>query len=61
MRYGSSQARGDESELQLLVYTTAQQCGIQAASATYIPQLTAMLDPLPTERGQGLNLNPHGC
>ena len=22
---------------------------------------TAMLDPQPTERGQGLNLHPHGC
>ena len=25
-----------------------------------IPQLTAMLDPQPTERGRGSNLHPHG-
>ena len=26
-----------------------------------IPQLTAVRDPEPTERGQGLNLRPQGC
>ena len=36
---------GGESELQLPAYTTG----------------TAMLDPQPTEWGQGLNLHPHGC
>ena len=25
------------------------------------PQLTATLDPEPTQQGQGLNLRPHGC
>ena len=25
------------------------------------PQLTAVLDPLPIEQGQGWNLRPHGC
>ena len=36
--------QGVELELQLLAYTTA----------------TATLDPYPTERGQELNLHPHG-
>ena len=35
-----------------------QQRQIQAKSAVYT-QLTAMLDPLPTERGQELNPHPH--
>ena len=26
----------------------------------HTPQLTAMLEPQPTEQGQGLNLQPHG-
>ena len=32
-----------------------QSCGRQP-----MPQLTAKLDPQPTERSQGLNLHPHG-
>ena len=36
-----------------------QQHQIRAVSMT-LPQLTAMLDPQPTERGQGSNLQPHG-
>ena len=57
MAYGNSQV-GVELKLQPQAYTTAQH-QIQAASAT-TPQLTAMLDPQPTEQGQGSNLHPHG-
>ena len=44
MIFGSSQARGL----------------IRAAAACPVPQLTAVLDPQPTEQGQGLNPHPHG-
>jgi len=44
MAYGSSQARGQ----------------IRAVAASLQPQLTAMLDPEPTEQRQELNLHPHG-
>ena len=36
-----------------------QQCEIWDTSVTYT-QLMAMLDPWPTEQGQGSNLHPHG-
>ena len=46
---------GVESELQLLAYsyTRSKPC------LRPIPQLTAILDPQPTEWGQGSNLRPH--
>ena len=44
MAHGCSQARGWN----------------QSYSCQPTPQLKATLDPLPTERGQGSNLHPHG-
>jgi len=51
---------GVQLELQLLAYTTATATWIQATSAVSTPQLIAMPDPQLSERGQGLNLYPHG-
>ena len=50
---------GVKSELQLPVYTTATATQFRAESATYTTA-TAMPDPQPTERAQGLNPQPHG-
>ena len=49
---------GVELEMQLLAYTTA---ATAMPRLQPIPQLTAMLDPQPTEQGQGSKLCPHGC
>ena len=54
MAYGSSWARNCWPTPQ------SQQCWIQAASAT-APKLMAVLDPSPTEQGQGFNPHSHGC
>ena len=57
--YGGSQARG-------LIGTTAASLHHRHSHARSEPHLqptpqpTATLDPSPTERGQGLNLQPHG-
>ena len=50
--YESSQASG-----WIGAVPQPQQHWIQATSVTYVPQLTAMPDPYPTEKGQGLNLH----
>ena len=58
-KYGSSQARG----LIEAVAAGLRQSHSNARSEPSLqptPQLTATLDPYPTERGQGLNLQPHG-
>ena len=57
MACGSSQARGG------IRATGAGLCHSRAGSEPCLqptPQLTVMLDPQPTERGQGLNPQPHG-
>ena len=57
--YGSSQARGQIRA----VATGLRQSHSNAGSKPCLqptPQLMVMLDPQPTERGQGLNLQPHG-
>ena len=45
-----------ELELQLLACAIATATQIRDAFV----QLTVMLDPKPTEQGQGSNLHPHG-
>ena len=57
--YGGSEARGQIGA----VATSLCQNHSNARSEPClqpIPQLMAMLDPQPTERGQGLNLQLHG-
>ena len=57
--YGSSQARG---------HIGAAAAGLRHSHSNArsepclwpVPQLMAMLDPLPTEQGRGLNLHPNG-
>ena len=49
---------GVELELQLPAYTTA--AAMWDPSCVYAICTTAMLDPYPTEQGQGLNPHPHG-
>ena len=61
MAFGSSHRLGVESELQLPSYTTATATPHLSHALRPISQLTATLDPSPTERGQGWNLCPHGC
>ena len=51
---------GVESELQLPTYTTATALWDLSPQLLPTPQLTALPDPEPTERGQGTNLRPHG-
>ena len=51
--YGGSQPRGR--------WPQPQPRHIPARVCQPTPQLTAMLSPQPTERGQGLNPHPHGC
>ena len=59
MAHGGSQARGPIGA----VAAGLSQCHCNARSEPYLrptPQLTAMPDPQPTERGQESNLQPHG-
>ena len=51
---------GVESGLQLPAYTTAAATMGSKPHLRPTPQLTAMLDPWPTKRGQGSNLHLHG-
>ena len=45
----------------LLLFRAAPEAYVSSqARGQPTPQLTAMPDPWPTERGQGLNLHPHG-
>ena len=59
MAHGNSQARG------LIGAVATGLCQSHSNARTKpslqpIPQLMAMLDPRPTEQGQGSNLKPHG-
>ena len=49
---------GVKSELQLPAYTTQPQHPGSEPSLRHTPQFTGMLDPQPTEQGQGSNLHP---
>ena len=51
---------GVRSELQLPACATATATRALSRSLQPTPQFMAMPDPLPTERGQGSNLRPHG-
>ena len=51
---------GDESELQLLAYATATANVGSKPPLPPILQLTAALDPEPSDRGQGLNPHHYG-
>ena len=51
---------GVESELQLLADTTATEDLRPIPYLGPLPELTAMPDSQPTERGQGLNLHSNG-
>ena len=57
--YGGSQARGligaEAAGLHHSYSNTGSKLSLQPT-----PQLMAMLDPSPTEQGQGLNPPPHG-
>ena len=55
MAYGGSQAKG-----QITAYTTATAHTGSKSCLQPTPQLMAMTDPQPTERGQGMNPHPHG-
>ena len=58
MAYGGSQARGQiEAVAAGLCHSHRNKGSDPCLLPT--PQLTAMLDPLPTEQGQGLNPHPH--
>ena len=51
---------GARSELQLPAYATATATRDPSLVCDLHPQLMAMPDPLPTEQGQGSNLQPRG-
>ena len=57
--YGSSQARGP---IRAPAAGQHHSCNIEGSKPHVrpTPQLTAIPDPQPTERGWGLNLHPHG-
>ena len=57
--YGGSQARGRIGTVAASLHQSHSNSGSEPHLQT-IPQLTATSDPEPTERGQGLNLQPHG-
>ena len=57
--YGSSQARGRIGTTAAGLYHSHSSLGSEPHQRP-TPQLTAMLDPRPTEWGQGLNPSPHG-
>ena len=57
--YGSSQARGCIGAAAAGPRHSHSNVGSKPRLQP-IPQLMATLDPQPTERGQGLNLHPHG-
>ena len=60
MAYGGSQARGLIGAEDASLCHSHSNAGFKARLQP-TPQHTAMPDPQPTEKGQGLNLHPHGC
>ena len=59
MAHGGSQARGQIGATAAGLHHSHSNAGSELCLLS-TPQLTAMLAPLPTERGRGLNLHPHG-
>ena len=59
MAYGGSQSRGQIGAVAAGLRHSHSN-GRSKPHLQPTPQLTAMPDPLPTERGQGLNWHPHG-
>ena len=59
MAYGGSQAGGQVRATAASLHHSHSNAGSKLRLQP-TPQLTATRDPLPTERGQGLNLQPHG-
>ena len=57
MAYGSSQARG---QIRAIAAGLCQSHSNARSEPCLQPQLTATLDPQPTEQGQGSNPHPHG-
>ena len=57
--YGSSQARDRIRAAVARLHHSHSNTGSELRLWP-APQLTAMLDPKPTEQGRGLNLCPHG-
>ena len=60
MAYGSSQVRGWIGAIATSLCHSHSNVGSELCLWS-TPQLTAMPDPQPTERGQGSNPHPHGC
>ena len=60
MPYGGSQARGPVGAAAAGLYHGHNNARSKPCLRP-TPQLMAMPDPSPTERGQGWNLHPHGC
>ena len=58
-KYGGSQARGRIRAVAPGLRQSHSNTGTEPHLQP-TPQLTAMPDPQPTERGQGVNLCPHG-
>ena len=59
MTYGGSQARGPIGATAASLCQSHSNVGSEPGLRP-TPQVTAMLDPQPTEQGQGLNPQPHG-
>ena len=57
--YGGSEARGRIGAVAAGLHHSHNNWGSQPCLQP-TPQLTATLDPWPTEQGQGWNLQPHG-
>ena len=57
--YGSVQARGRIESVAAGLRHSHSNAGSEPCLSP-IPQLTATLEPEPTEQGRGWNLNPHG-
>ena len=60
MAHGGSQTRGRIRATVAGLHHSHSKARSQL-SLQPTPRLTAMLDPSPTEQGQGSNLRPHGC
>ena len=57
--YGGSQARGPIGAAATSLHQSHSNAGFEPRLRP-TPQLTATLDPQPTEQGHGLNPQPHG-